>query len=496
MKKTLATLSVLAISGSLLLSACGQSGNGGNNTAQGSSTTQQQTAESKTPDSSKNSGTNNSTDSSSEGMKLRVLAGNVGGKTPEENKQFEEALKKLTGIDATVERPPSEYDQKVLTALSSGEKYDLIELSDLGKLNQFIKQGVVSDMTEFAQSSKVLSDPAVIPTIEWEQLKGEDGKVYGVFVKFQGGTMPIVRKDWLDKLQLKEPATLDEFYNVLKAFKEKDPDGNGKNDTYGLSTSGLYDIQGFMSAAGLKYRYVMKDGKRTIPYASDAAIPMYEWFAKLVKEGIMDPNFITNDTGKMRNLFLTDRVGMVTYWDAWVGMFNNLRKEQDPNTTFQAKGIPGIPDAEGNRLMRRGDPDFWIVPVNAENPDAAKKFLEFWHSEEGITLGSLGIEGVDYTKENGSFVLTKTGKEHNMDHGIPFWYNQNVKAPFGKLPGVEDAQSIATQYATLELSLPGWADAEKIVQNYALKAMSGQMPAKDAVQSMQKELKAANLIDE
>src|SRR5205085_1615698 len=41
----------------------------------------------------------------------------------------------------------------------------------------------------------------------------------------------VVRQDWLDKLGLKAPTTLDEFYDVAKAFTEKDPDGNGKNDT-------------------------------------------------------------------------------------------------------------------------------------------------------------------------------------------------------------------------------------------------------------------------
>jgi putative aldouronate transport system substrate-binding protein len=308
--------------------------------------------------------------------------------------------------------------------------------------------------------------------------------------------MPTVRKDWLDKLNLKEPTTLDELYNVLKAFKEQDPDGNGEPDTYGLTTAGLYDIQGIMSAAGLKARYVVKDGKRTIPYASDAAIPMYEWFANLSKEGILDPNFITNDGAKMRNLFLTDRVGMITYWDAWVGMFNDLRKQEDPNTTFRAAGIPSIPGPDGTILMRRGDPDFWIIPTNAEHPDAAKKFLEFWNSKEGITLGSLGVEGEDYTLSNGTYTLTEEGKSHNRDHGVPYWYNSTVKPAFEKSPGIQEAQDLATKYATLEVALPGWKDAEKIVTNYALKAMSGQMPAKDAVAAMQKELKAANLIDE
>ncbi|MBB3126971.1 putative aldouronate transport system substrate-binding protein [Paenibacillus rhizosphaerae] len=474
MKRKSGILMVTMLAGSLLLSACSSSG--GSDTG----TTAEGGADSgKQPE-----------------MKLRILSANVGGKTPDEMKQFEAEIKRLTGIDVTIEKPASDYDQKVLTVLGSGEKYDLIELSDLGKLDQFVGQGAVTDLSDFVKGSSTLSDPKVIPTAEWDQLKDKDGKIHAVFTKFQGGTMPIVRKDWLDKLHLQEPKTLDDYYQVLKAFKEQDPDGNGKNDTYGLSTSGLYDIQGFMSAAGLKYRYVMKDDKRTIPYASDEAIPMYEWFAKLVKEGIMDPNFVTNDTGKMRNLFLTDRVGMVTYWDAWVGMFNNLRKEQDPNTTFQAEAIASAAGPDGKILMRRGDPDFWIVPQNAPHVEAAEKFLEFWNSQDGITLGSLGIKDVDYTESNGQYTLTAEGKEHNMDHGVPFWYNENIKSPFDKLPGVEAAQELVKQNATLELALPGWPDAEKIVQNYALKAMSGEMPAADAVKKMREELKSANLIDE
>ncbi|QHW31991.1 extracellular solute-binding protein [Paenibacillus rhizovicinus] len=495
MKKLLLTMSTVAVAGTMILTGCGSESNG-NDAANAPANSQTDNAPANAGGGNAADAANAPTNAPAAEMKLRILDANVGGKTPEENTKFEAEIKRLTGIDAKMEKPASDYDQKVLTALGSGEKYDLIELSDLGQLATFVDQGVVTDLTDFVTKSKVLSDPTVVPTSEWDQLKDKDGKIVAVFSKFQGGTMPIVRKDWLDKLGLQEPKTLDDYYNVLKAFKEKDPDGDGKNDTYGLSTSDLYDIQGFMSAAGLKYRYVMKDGKRTIPYASEAAIPMYQWFAKLVKEGIMDPNFVTNDTGKMRNLFLTDRVGMVTYWDAWVGMFNNMKQQEDPSTKFQAEALDGIPGADGTVMLRRGDPDFWIVPVNAEHPDAAKKFLEFWHTEPGITLGSLGIEGEDYTKSGDAYTLTDTGKDHSSDHGVPFWYNENVKPPFGKLPGVQAAQDIVKQHATLELSLPGWDDAEKIVKNYALKAMSGQMDAAEAVKKMHDELLGKKLIDE
>lgn len=433
--------------------------------------------------------------SNEEERTLKMMTGVIGGKTPEENTQFEQEIERLTGIKVTLNKPAADYDQKLLAAIASGEKFDLLQISK-EKMSTFVEQGILTPLTDQVNGSKVLSDPNVIPAKEWEQVKTKDGEIYGVFTKYQGGTMPIVRKDWLDKLNLPEPKTLDDYYNVLKAFTEQDPDGNGKNDTYGLSTAGMYELQGFFSAAGLKQRYVeTADGKLDVPYSTDAAIPVYEWLNKLFEEGILDPNFTTNDTGKMRDLFLTDRVGMITYWDAWVGMLNNTRHEQDPNTKFEAKGLPGAADANGNHMLRRGDPDVWVIPVNAEHPNTAFEFIEWWHSEEGITLGSLGIKDVDYTVDNGKYELTQTGKEHASDHGVPFWYNRNVEPPFGKLSGVQEAQDLVDQYASLELTPSNWANAEKIINEYSFKAIMGEMPAADAIKKMREELKAGGLID-
>jgi putative aldouronate transport system substrate-binding protein len=425
---------------------------------------------------------------------LRMMSGVIGGKTPEENTLFEKEIERLTGIKAKLDKPASDYDQKLLAAVASGEKFDLLQVSK-EKMNLFIEQGILTPLTDQVKASKVLSDPEVLPTGEWDQVKTKDGKIYGVFTKFQGGTMPIVRNDWLKKLSLQDPKTLDDYYKVMKAFTEQDPDGNGKKDTYGLSTAGMYELQGFFSAAGLKQRYVEKDGKLDVPYSTDAAIPVYEWLNKLYKEGILDPNFATNDSGKMRNLFLTDRVGMITYWDAWVGMLNNTRKEQDAQTAFEAKGLPGAADPSGKYMLRRGDPDVWVIPVNAEHPKTAFEFIEWWHSKDGIMLGSLGIKDNDYTENGGKYELTKVGKEHAMDHGVPFWYNKKVQPPFGLLPGVKEAQDLVVKYSALELTPPKWADAEKIINENSFKAILGEMPAADAVKKMREQLKASKLID-
>jgi putative aldouronate transport system substrate-binding protein len=431
-----------------------------------------------------------------QGKKLRILSNVVGGKTPEENDLFVKELERLTGADIDFVKPASDYDQKLLADVSAGTAYDLIYMTK-PTMDILVDQKVLTPLTDKIKASPVLGDPKVIPPAEWDIIRYGDGQIYSVYQKFEGGTMPIVRQDWMEKLHLQEPKTLDDFYNVLKAFKEQDPDGNGKADTYGLSTSGLYDIQGFMSAAGVKSHYVIDaNGKRSIPFATDAAIPVYEWLAKLYKEGILDPNFATNSTSQMRELFLADRVGMITYWDAWVGLLNNTRMTKDPNTTFRAKGIAGATGPDGKIMLRRGDPSVFAIPVNAPDPDAAFKFLEFWNCPAGILLGSLGIEGNDYTVQDGKYTLTKTGQDHGMDHGVPRWYNSYFPRPLPLPPGVVEAQKIILDNnATIEIPTAQWTDANKIINDYAFKAINGQMPVADAVHQMHDELKAKNLID-
>lgn len=441
-------------------------------------------------------GTKNGTkDDSQRKISLRTITEDQGGQTPEENKLFEDEVKRLSGIEISINRSKADYKKKLLAAVAAGEKFDLF-YAVKESMDVLVEQKALMPLDDLIKKSKVFSDPNVISESEWDMVR-YDGKIYGIFNKKEGGTMPLVRKDWLDKLKLQEPKTLDEYYNVLKAFKEQDPDGNKKDDTYGLSTAGLYDIQPFMSATGVKARYVITaDGKRTIPYATEQAVPVFEWFNKLFKEGILDPNFATNDSGKMRSMFQTDRVGMITYWDAWTGMFNNMFKQEDPNTTKLVVGINGVPGPDGKVMLRRGDPSTWVIPANSPDPEGAMKYLEFLYTDAGIRLATMGIEGHDYNVVDGKYVLTEEGKKHQT-HGGGTSYNKNYKDPVEESDVTKAAKEIVLNAnSSTELSTNKWNDAKKIVENYAFQAIMGKLPSKEAVQKMHDELLAAKLIDQ
>ena len=430
------------------------------------------------------------------GKKLKMLSAVVGGKTPEEDELFAQEITRLTGIEIELVHPTADYGEKLLADLAAGVEYDLI-YTNKDTMDVLVADGVLTDLTEQIAGSAILSNPTVIPTAEWDLIRYEGDAFYSVFNKFEGSRMLTVRQDWLDQLGLEAPKTLDEVYNVMVAFRDEDPAGNGEGVTLGLSTAGTYDIQPFMSSEGILPGYVDVDGARTIPYASEAAIPVYEFLAKLYAEGLYAPNFATDTTADMRNLFLTNQVGFVTYWDTWVGLFNNIRHTEDPNTEFQAKGIAATEGPDGEIILNRGQPSVWTIPVNAPDPETAFLFLEWWNTIPGITLGSIGILDNDYTVTDGAYALTDLGAEHSMDHGNPTPYNTNWNNPIGELPGIAAAQEISVEYGYLANAGPQWSpEVEPILAEFIIQAILGDISAADAVTGMREQLLGQDLIDE
>jgi putative aldouronate transport system substrate-binding protein len=429
------------------------------------------------------------------GKRLRMLSAVVGGKTPEEDALFVQEIKRLTNIDVELVHPTADYDQKLLADVSAGVEYDLI-YTNKDTMDVLVDQGVLTDLTDRINGSELLMNPTVIPTAEWDLIRYPEDRFYSVFNKFEGSRMLTVRQDWLDALGIEEPKSLDDVYAMMVAFHDSDPDGNGQADTYGLSTSGIYDIQPFMSAAGVLPGYVDVNGARTVPYATEAAIPVIEWLANLFAEGLLDPNFATNETADMRNMFLTDRVGAVTYWDTWVGLFNSTAQTEDPSSPFVAKGLATVPGPDGRVVISRGAPSVWTIPVNALDPDTAFLFLEWWNTIPGITLGSLGILGHDYTVTNGEYALTEVGREHNMDHGNPTPYNTNWVNPIGELPGLKEAQRISVEYGYLATFGPDYTpNVLPVLEEFIISAILGDISPADAVTSMQEQLRGQDLID-
>lgn len=427
---------------------------------------------------------------------VKVLSAITGGKDPDEHVLWQKEIERVLGIKVDMTKITNEYVTKLTATLASGDDMDIVYMNS-GQFEKLFKTGLFEPLTKYIENSSILSNPNVINPKEWERIRREDGEIYAIFNKYEGGRMPLIRWDWLEKLGLEAPTTLDEYYEVFKAFTYDDPDGNNKNDTYGLTLKAIYDIQPFMSAYGLFDGDAQdENGNWYIPWATDKAIPVYDWLAKLYEEGLLDPNFATNTSSACREMILSNRAGVFVYWDNWVGLFNSKVRSKEPDNPFEIKGLPPILDINGNGVLTSGQDGLWVMLKASENKEQAFKFLESaFYTREGIIINTLGIEGHDYNIENGKYILTETGEQHAMDHGIVVPKKMNYESPMPQPLNYEDARDIVVKFGKSEILRDTTKDAKEIIKKHAIQAILGVVDGEKAVEDMQKELKAKKYID-
>jgi len=431
---------------------------------------------------------------------VRILSEITGGKDPDEHDLWQAEALKLSGmpIDMTVVSG-SDYNTKLTTTLASGEDYDIVYMLS-SNFEKLFRMDLFEPMTAMIESSEVFSDPAAFDQREWNRIRRDDGEIYGIFSKYEGGRLPLVRWDWMENLGLEEPETLDEYHELLRQFTFGDPDGDGVDNTYGLTMKNIYDIQPFMSGFGVAGGYAggyAKDssGNWYLPWASDEAAEAYNWLAMLFAEGLIDPNFPTNGSSNCREMILSGRAGMMVYWDNWTGLFNDKARAADPDTDFEIRGLTPAKDSDGSAMLTAGQDGLWVMLKRSTNKEAAFRFLEFMNTFDGQILQTLGIEGHDYTREGETYTLTETGKQHAMDHGVVVpkdmtWANP-VKVPLN----FDQSRAIVAEYGQPEVLREHSDSAKEIITKYGVRAIMGAMTGEEAVAAMQKELKAKNYID-
>lgn len=158
-----------------------------------------------------------------------------------------------------------------------------------------------------------------------------------------------VRKDWLDKLGLKVPTTVDEWYEVAKAFKEKDPNGNGKPDEIPFAADkGAGTIKTFAGAWGTRvdaFFISPKTQKMTFgpiePGYKEYITTMAKWF----KEGLIDPEFASIDSKALDARIADNKTGVWRGASSWFAKWDQLMKPNNPN--FKIVGAPFVTGPAG-----------------------------------------------------------------------------------------------------------------------------------------------------
>lgn len=334
--------------------------------------------------------------------KLKVMFDGTVFTTENGRDQFEAALEKELGIELEFIQPDhSAYYDNVSMTFAGGDIPDIIMLGS-SYYWSYASQGALWDMTSAWENSDLKASGRVINE---DIIKGLylDGKLYGFAPARGNGCVTYIKKQWLDNVGLETPTTYEEYMNVLKAFTEGDPDGNGTNgDTFALTASGLVGAEApytnFLPEFyqdGYPDFYKNAEGVWVDGFSEDAMAAAMTRLKEAYQAGYIDKEIITNKTSDCRNKFYDNKCGVFTYWaGTWA---NNLK------TNLEAKGLDGElvivpPIKELGNYVERTAANVWCITANCKNPEGAfKYFIEPMLDGGAVqTLWSYGVKGTHW----------------------------------------------------------------------------------------------------
>lgn len=306
-----------------------------------------------------------------------------------------------------------EAKQKVELMISAGGN-DLpdvivnVPLSD-STISRYASKGFIKKLNDYYKNSSYYLKDVLEKEPELEKMiTMTDGNIYVVprylkIMQNELGYRMWIYEPWLEKLGLEAPKTIDDFYNVLKAFKEKDPNGNGIADEVpflGATSGGESWFKDFITAAYLpidpQSKYLYPDnGKIKAAYMEPEYKEAIKYLNKLCSEGLLSPSSFTSDGAQARQTVQNPN-------GVQVGCFTSMAPTYLSGSDERKNGYKILPpltqaDGTGYSVYAASIPvNAFFITKNCENPEAAFRMGDIMMSEEMTIHSRFGQKGTDW----------------------------------------------------------------------------------------------------
>lgn len=330
-----------------------------------------------------------------------ALGGAADGYSPDPDNALATKLQEETGTSIVLEMMPED----ISASLAAGDSPDYFRVTR-AQLEQYVRQGLVLDLTPYADQ---LADYRAFVGDEAFNLGTVDGKLSAITTKpsEQNYTTFWIRKDWLDTLGLEMPRTTDDFRAALEAFTHDDPDGNGKQDTYGLTGASPYNtflpLWGSFGTPGPKSIY-SSDGEVQFGYTDPGLTDAMEYVSGLAADGLVDPDSYTLDVSEARDRAFQGAAGVMS--QSWASVtkkeFWDAAMQAQPDADWQQLDLLAGPDGEeGSIALQAYGGFYYALPAslagNDEKIDKIIDLINYVSTDEGNRLVCYGVEDTHYT---------------------------------------------------------------------------------------------------
>ena len=336
---------------------------------------------------------------------------------------FFQEMEKLTNIHFTFNTTDSTvFDEKKNLAFASGELPDVFFKAQLkeSEIANYGGQGILIPLEDlidkYAPNLKALLEQN--PDVK-KAITCPDGHIYSlpaIQLKSKNFNQTVFNQKWMDKLGLSEPENVDDLYEILKAFKTQDPNGNGIQDEIPISFVGIDQLKasllhGFGVICDSHNMFIDNGEAKFIPY-TDEFVDAVKYFKKLYSEGLMDKDSFTQNSNQLSAKGKGE--------DELLGMFytSGAFLYVGENRHFDYQSMIPLKTADGRQIYM-GWEGIGIGAYSITNvckyPEAAMRWVDYLYSEEGGKLVWCGVENETYKiNEDGTWDwILEEGQEQN-----------------------------------------------------------------------------------
>ncbi len=360
---------------------------------------------------------------------------------------------KMTGIHIEWEAYTSaEIGEKRNLALASGEMPDLFfrakvpdnDISKYGADGAFLELSQLIE--DYAPNYKAITEkyPDVASGVPMA-----DGSIYALPNLTDSPSIEItsklfMNKKWLEATGKTLPTTTEELYDVLTAFRNGDPNGNGLQDEIPLTSDDLSNLMLVLRGAfGLGNEGVGNGnwdldpatGELRFFPASESYKEMLAYFNRLYSEKLIDQEIFTNDGPAILSKNEQELIGGFSFANVVSRANSNADDFVGLETALAGPNGDQLYTAARGHIGSRGA---FLISSNCQYPEAAMRWVDYFYSEEGTKMLYLGIEGVSYQKNADGTYDFLSEIVNNIPEGSSFDQVVSKYVPYagGSLPTI------------------------------------------------------------
>ncbi len=344
--------------------------------------------------------------------------------------------------------------------IAAGDYTDLVKGGDYtGGLEQGVEDEVILDFTDCVKEYMPNYYHRIMDYgyLEDVTLNGRFLSISSMYDEYRQNQGLLIRQDWLDELGYEIPETWEDYFTVLKGFKDSYDCDWPVYICQELTMTNFGGNEVPYQAASASDLTMFQDNGTVIASVTTQEQKDYiSWLHCCWEAGILNVDFMTTVSNALSPQFNSVvSGGQIGLWPSSIEGLSTLNGMELPEG-FAVSAVLG-PHEDGDIINHNSeisvtDSTSTIVLVEAEdNLQAVLSWMDFWYSDEGVLLHNYGLEGVDYTlDENGQPQFTEFVTDNS--YGLSASNFLRCRTPFGTLTGLDIRTRTAFEYSDQQLA--------------------------------------------